>query len=140
MINFLITFKLRHCCWKHYGSQQRQTNKERSAPLIYCLRATSLSFVTSWQCSLSSLKCISRHFITCLLHSNRATASASHCDSCASCFEVKTGLATDGCSKINSATENELFCCINGSQLQYSHSCLSRELLANLSSSIASKK
>jgi hypothetical protein len=47
------------------------------------LRATSLSFVTSGQCSLSSQKYISMYFIICLLHSNRATASASHCDSCA---------------------------------------------------------
>jgi hypothetical protein len=35
--NFLITFKFRHCCWKHYGCQQRQANKERSAPLIIIL-------------------------------------------------------------------------------------------------------
>jgi hypothetical protein len=44
-INFPITFKFRHYCWKQYGNQQRQANKQRSAPLIYCLRATSLSFV-----------------------------------------------------------------------------------------------
>jgi hypothetical protein len=40
MINFPIAFKFRHCCWKHYDSQQRQANEERSAPLIYCHRAT----------------------------------------------------------------------------------------------------
>jgi hypothetical protein len=36
MIHFPVTYKFRHCCWKHDGSQQRQANEERigSAPHI----------------------------------------------------------------------------------------------------------
>jgi hypothetical protein len=82
-----------------YGSQQRLANKEHSGQrtayvfsLGNVVKLTSLSFVTSWQCSLSSKKYIYvfYHMFTSLKqsHSERVLLVCRFLDSRASCLSI----------------------------------------------------